>query len=133
MRWVGFASVLQRMSDVVIVNLTPNVPAASSCLPADKMTVPAFLAHATLPKFPSRVAPALWHHRAPSTTAGHQHAISLPTSPSVWALKLSDDVVDAAAEEAAAVVGVRWEEPTLEETFDAIDDVMMDRLPGEGK
>lgn len=110
------------------------MPAASACLSADKMTVPAFLAHTTLPKVPSRVAPAFWHHRVPSATAGHTYTTSLPTSRRrVWALRLGDDVVDAAAEEDAAVVGVRWEEPTLEETFDAIDDVMMDRLPGEGK
>lgn len=125
---VGFAF-LQRMSKV-----TPKVQAASSCLPADKMTVPAFLAHTTLPKASSRVAPAFWHHGAPSAVAGHIHTRNLPTSRRrVWALRLSDNFVDAGAEENAAVVGVRWEEPTLEETFDAIDDVMMDRLPGEGK
>lgn len=108
-----------------------NVPAASSCLSADKMIVPAFLAHTTLPKVPSCVARAIWHNHASGATGGHINTCSLPAR-RVWALRLRDDVADA-AEEDAAVAGVRWEEPTLEETFDAIDDVMMDRLPGEGE
>ena len=75
----------------------------------------------------------LWHQHTFDAIARHGvNANILPTRRRVYALSLRDDGVGAAEEDDAGV-GVGWVEPTLEETFDAIDDVILDRLPGEGE
>lgn len=114
-------------------HVTCIAAASSACLSAETMIVPAFLAHTTVPKVPCRVVPTFWRQHTNDAIARHGvNANSLPARRRVCSLSLRDDGVGEAEKDDAGV-GVGWVEPTLEETFDAIDDVMMDRLPGEGE
>lgn len=93
------------------------------------MSVPAFLVQAFQPSaLPTRFVLGALHQQALSD-AGIRRSNRPLAAPRRRYLRVSLEDGDAAS----AAGGKSWEEPTLEEEYDAIDDVIMGRQPGQGK
>lgn len=86
---------------------------------------PAFVAH----------TPHLYTSHALETPWLHQHTHTTPRRPRVWLplVNATPNPAEQQQQDGTFDGSEVRREPTLEESLDAIDDVFMDRLPGEGE
>lgn len=102
------------------------------------MIVPAFMLHHPPGIIVVNTPRTLWsaglsnfHHRIPARDSSSARRDAARTAPRQRAGGYRNLRSMMSADE--TVSRSDWPEPTLEEEMDAIDDVFMDRLPGEGK
>lgn len=105
-----------------------STASTSAVRPALEMAVPAFIAHSAYTGSPpNRLLLAVSHQRTSARVRRD------PKRPRVAEQRYFSLSLDGGNDEEGGANGRTWDEPTLEETFDAIDDVIMGRKPGEGE